>query len=181
MDGDNVIEALRQMDGSSEQTKNNQRNPGSLKHILVPTDLTPDARKAVDYAVVLARDFGARLTLLHMHSSNFNCDYELGTNDYGDEDRYRAEAEKGLKEWRADYKEEGTSIDICCRVGVPCEEIAAAASESKTDLIVISTQHYHWFDHLMNGSDAERIVCRAHCPILVVPEDSGYQQGANSY
>jgi universal stress protein A len=175
MGGDKVIEALRQMDGSSEPTENNQRNPGSLKHILAPTDLTRDARKAVDYAVALARDFGARLTLLHVHNSNFNCDYVFGTNDYSDEDRYRAEAEKGLRQWRGDYKEEGTCIDICFRVGAPCEEIAAAASESKTDLIVISTHHYHWLDHLMNGSDAERIVRRARCPILVVPEDSGYR------
>ena len=163
------------MDGSREQTENDQRNPGSLKHILAPTDLTPGAQNAVDYAIAVARDFGARLTLLHVHNSNFNCDCVLGTNDYSDEDRYRAEAEKGLRQWRADYKEEGTGIDICFRVGVPCEEIAAAASESKTDLIVISSQHYYWFDHLMNGSDAERIVPRARCPILVVPEESGYQ------
>ena len=173
MDDDEAIEALLQTDDSSEQSEGDRRNPGSLKHILAPIDLTPDARKAVDYAVALARDVGARLTLLHVHNSNFNCDYVLGPNDYSEEDRYRAEAEKGLRQWRADYKEEGTGIDICFRVGVPCEEIAAAANELKTDLIVISTHHYHWFDHLMNGSDAERIVRRAPCPILVVPQESG--------
>jgi hypothetical protein len=94
-----------------------------------------------------------------------------------EEDRYRAEGEKGLRQWRADHKEGGTGIDICFRIGVPCEEIAAVAKELKTDLIVISTHHYHWFDHLMNGSDAERIVRRAPCPILVFLRRVGNNKG----
>jgi nucleotide-binding universal stress UspA family protein len=147
-------------------------SPIQLKKILVPTDLTADAEKAVDYAVNLARGFGARLTLLHVYNSDFNCDYVLGTNNFSDEDRYRAEAEKALRQLCVDYRADYTGIDWCYRVGAPCEEIAAAAKELETDLIVISTHNYRWFDHLMNGSDAERIVRRVSCPILVVPQDS---------
>jgi nucleotide-binding universal stress UspA family protein len=51
------------------------------------------------------------------------------------------------------------------------EEIAASAKELKSDLIIISTHNYHWSDHLVSGSDAERIVRRVWCPILVVPQD----------
>jgi nucleotide-binding universal stress UspA family protein len=169
MNADEAKELLRMRD-RRQVTGEVQRNPTALLHILAPTDLTLDAQKAVDYAVALARDFGARLTLLHVYKSNFGDDYVFGANNYSDEDRYRAEAEKALRQICVDYKEKYTGIDNCYRVGVPCEEIAAAAKELKSDLIVISTHNYHWFDHLMNGSDAERIVRRVSCPILVVPQ-----------
>ena len=95
----------------------------------------------------------------------------FGANNYSDEDRYRAKAEKALRQMCVDYKEKYTGIDNCYRVGVPCEEIAAAARGLKSDLVIISTHNYHWLDHLINGSDAERIVRRVSCPILVVPQD----------
>jgi nucleotide-binding universal stress UspA family protein len=166
---DGAIKGLRQMQDRDGVTGG--RNPTALRHILAPTDLTRDAQKAVDYAVGFARNFGARLTLLHVYNSDFNCDYVLGCNDFSDEDRYRAEAEKALRQLCVDYRAEHTGIDCCYRVGVPCEEIAAAAKELATDLIIISTHNYHWFDHLVNGSDAKRIVRRVSCPILVVPQD----------
>ena len=165
--GDAVSETSRQPERLTSEV-----SPIQLKKILVPTDLTADAEKAVDYAVNLARGFGARLTLLHVYNSDFNCDYVLGTHNFSDEDGFRAEAEKALRQLCVDYRADYPGIDWCYRVGAPCEEIAAAAKELETDLIVISTHNYRWFDHLMNGSDAERIVRRVSCPILVVPQDS---------
>jgi hypothetical protein len=38
-----------------------------VKRILAPTDLTPDGRKAVEYALALAKHFNARLTLLNVY------------------------------------------------------------------------------------------------------------------
>ena len=40
-----------------------------LKRILAPTDLGPDARKSVDYAIALAEHFNAQLTLLHVYAA----------------------------------------------------------------------------------------------------------------
>src|SRR5271157_2118963 len=77
LNGDESIGELRQMQDRDEVTGGHQRNPTALRHILAPTDLTLDAQKAVDYAVNLARGFGARLTLLHVYNSDFNCDYVL--------------------------------------------------------------------------------------------------------
>ena len=173
MTSDKTTEDQRQIVDRSELTGDHQRHPASLKQILAPTDLTPDAEKAVDYAVALARAFGARLTLLHMYNSNFGDDYVFGANDYSDEHRYRAEAERALRQLCVDYKGEYTKIDTSYCVGIPCEEIAASAKELKSDLIIISTHNYHWFDHLVSGSGAERIVRCVSCPILVVPQ--GFQ------
>ena len=43
-----------------------------VKRILAPTDLTPDGRKAVEYAVALAEHFRARLTLLNVYENPHN-------------------------------------------------------------------------------------------------------------
>ena len=116
VNGDKATKERQQVRERGQVTER-QQNPTALKHILAPTDLTPDAQKAIDYAVALARDFGARLTLLHVYDSDFNCDYVFGANNYSDEDRYRAEAEKALRQLCAHYKETYTAIDHCYRVG----------------------------------------------------------------
>lgn len=144
--------------------------PAFVRHILAPTDLTPGAKKTVDCAIAFARVTGARVTLLHVHDTNLGPDYVVGRNDYSAEDAYRANAEKAMRQLRAEFKGQDIPIDICYRVGVPWEEVAIAATELEADLIFISTHNYKWIDHLLNGSDAKRMVRSAPCPVLVVPE-----------
>jgi universal stress protein A len=161
-----MIEELRK----TEDSVDHPRQGGFVRQILAPTDLTSDAKKAVNYAVAFARATGARLTLLHVHESDMGPNYVFGRNDYGEEDRYRADAEKALRQLRAEYEGEVAVIDTCYSVGVLWEEVAKVAAELKADMIIISTHSYNWINHLLEGSDAERMVRRAPCPVLVVPE-----------
>jgi nucleotide-binding universal stress UspA family protein len=166
MSSKEVVQAARGM----EDADRNVQAPAFVRHILAPTDLTPGATKTVDCAIAFARVAGARVTLLHVHDANLGPDYVVGRNDYSAEDAYRANAEKAMRQLRADFKGQETAIDICYRVGVPWEQVAIAATELEADLIIISTHNYKWFDHLLNGRDAERMVRSAPCPVLVVPE-----------
>jgi universal stress protein A len=144
--------------------------PACVRHILAPTDLTPAAKKTVDCAIAFARVTGARVTLLHVHDENMGPDYLIGCNDYSAEDAYRANSEKAMRQLRAEFKGQDTTIDICYRVGVPWEQVTIVATELGVDLIIISTHNYRWIDHLLNGSDAERMVRNAPCAVLVVPQ-----------
>jgi nucleotide-binding universal stress UspA family protein len=146
------------------------RSPAFVRHILAPTDLKPDAKKRVDCAIAFARTTGASVTLLHVQDANLGPDYVVGRNDYSAEDAYRENAEKAMRQLRAEFKGQDTVIDTCYRVGVPWEEVAIAAAELEADLIIVSTHNYNWINHLINGSDAERMVRSAPCPVLVVPE-----------
>jgi hypothetical protein len=58
-------------DTKKHQLFDREERSYEILHILAPTGLTLDAQKAVDYAVALPRDFGVRLTLLHVYNSNF--------------------------------------------------------------------------------------------------------------
>src|SRR5262245_23755216 len=46
------------------QVKSETRSPFTLKHILVPIDFSDCSKKALRYAVALAKQFGARLHLV---------------------------------------------------------------------------------------------------------------------
>src|SRR5262245_30536470 len=56
------------------------RHPIGLQRILAPTDLTPDGRKAVEYAVALAECFDAQLTPLHVYDAPGLYDYAQESN-----------------------------------------------------------------------------------------------------
>src|SRR5580704_6895604 len=52
--------------------------PIAIKQILVPTYLAEESQKAVSYGLVLARCFGAHLTLLHVYREPYSVDYLRG-------------------------------------------------------------------------------------------------------
>ena len=50
----------------------------------------------------------------------------------------------------------------------PRDQIVRAAGDLSADLLVISTHGYTGWKHFLFGSDAEKILERAPCPVLVV-------------
>jgi len=54
------------------------RFPITFERILVPTDLTVESERAVEYGLVLAQRFGAHLTLLHVCKESYAVEYMRG-------------------------------------------------------------------------------------------------------
>jgi nucleotide-binding universal stress UspA family protein len=154
-------------------TKKADTTAGSiqLRSILVPTDFSAPSLKALRYAAVLARQSGAKLTLLNVVEP-------IGaTPDFAynplvlDNEKVTAAAGEHLKKLAAKADlEEGLIEKTLVRNGVPYSEISSAAGSLKVDLIVIATHGYSGFKHLFMGSTAERVVRHAPCPVLVVRE-----------
>jgi nucleotide-binding universal stress UspA family protein len=57
-------------------------------------------------------------------------------------------------------------VDLEVRLGRPAEEIVAAATESKCDLIVLSTRGDTGLDRYLIGSVADRVARLAPCPVF---------------
>jgi nucleotide-binding universal stress UspA family protein len=53
--------------------------------------------------------------------------------------------------------------------GVSHKNIVDTAQRESVDLIVMSTHGRTGLDHIILGSVTEKVVARAHCPVLVVP------------
>jgi nucleotide-binding universal stress UspA family protein len=58
----------------------------------------------------------------------------------------------------------------CFRVGTAFEQIVREAESISADLIVMSSHCYSWLDRTLHGSDAERVLRRAPCPVLIAKE-----------
>lgn len=82
---------------------------------------------------------------------------------------WEKEAEKKLAELLARAKLEYREIAALQVTALhPRDQIVQAATDLSADLMVISTHGYTGWKHFLFGSDAERILEHAPCPVLVV-------------
>jgi nucleotide-binding universal stress UspA family protein len=140
-----------------------------FSRILAPTDFSHKSEIAVDYAVELARPMHAQLTLLHVFPERSAFDSAMREFPHGEWDQAKEEAQRKLAEEITRAKLTFREIDSLFRTGLDFrDEILSAAKEVSADLLVLSTHGYIGWKQLLFGSDAEKILERASCPILVV-------------
>ena len=141
----------------------------AFSEILVPTDFSSRSDRAVNYAVQLAGRLGAHLTLLHVVPTPYPIDYTLGGIPNGEWERVRHRADQKLEAVLQRAKIRYDSVDTLVRVGSDLhEEIVGAAREVHADLVVLSTHGYKGWKLLLFGSDADELLIKIPCPLIVV-------------
>jgi nucleotide-binding universal stress UspA family protein len=159
------------------KTKTTNRNkaataslvPLRIKSILVPLDFSPPSKKALGYAVAVARQFKAKLTLLHVVEPVATPDFAASFPLLMEDDDLMAAAKNELgRVVKATRVPRGMVEKILVRFGRSFHEIADAARTRRADLIIISTHGYTGLKHAVLGSTTERVVRHAPCPVLVV-------------
>ncbi len=141
-----------------------------IKSILVPVDFSLPSKKALEYAVPFARQFGAKITLL------FVLEPPVYTGDIGyiplevDNEASLKAATAKLNELAAQAVEPELLDQSLVRTGRPFQEITDIARSLNTDLIIIATHGYTGLKHALIGSTTERVVRHAPCPVLSVRE-----------
>jgi nucleotide-binding universal stress UspA family protein len=138
-----------------------------LRHILVPMDFSGFPRQALRYAVPLAAEFGAKITLLHVivpapYPS------EMGVMVIQQENLVKA-TRKELAELGRRLVPAKLRGKMVVRVGQPYSEITRAARQLKANLIVLTTHGHTGLKRVLLGSTAERVLRHASCPVLSVP------------
>lgn len=142
--------------------------PPKINSILVPIDFSTPSLKAFKYALDYAKEFHAKVTLLHVLEV-------LAVPEFAtypivpDSDRMEAVKRKLTQLATRRGAAPGVLAAVKVRTGVPFKEITRAAESLKIDLIVIATHGYTGLAHVLLGSTAERVVRHARCPVLVVP------------
>jgi nucleotide-binding universal stress UspA family protein len=140
----------------------------SVDHILVPTDYSEKAARALAWAVLQARAFGAKLTVLHVIPSSLH----FGT--FGYEPRPDREDRSEDRKRLTAYVEEqigksGAEVSILVEIGEPALKIREVAARRKVDLIVMGTHGTTRLEEMLFGSVADKVVHHSGCPVLVVP------------
>ena len=140
-----------------------------IKTILVPHDFSAGSAKALEYAVMMARRFGASLHLLHVCElpslmtvsmdacaiSCSDCSRRLGD----DANRELAQIASGI---------DGIKTTTEVLFGNPAHGIVTAVRTNAADLVVMGTHGHGPIAHIVMGDVAERVVRTAACPVLTV-------------
>ena len=141
-----------------------------LKTILVPVDFSSFSKKALEYAIAFAGQFGASVTLLHVVEPMVypeNCMSIPSATDDINGSLVDA-AKKRLDEERLAVEKQGVPVKVMTRLGRPYVEITEIARELGIDLIIVATHGHTGLKHVLLGSTAERVVRHAPCPVLTV-------------
>jgi len=148
-----------------------------IKKVLVAIDFSKLSYDALDYAINLARDLGAKLSVLYVvEPLEFAGVDVLGggliaTQSIVDEHLKQARRELERLKGKKLAGLEGATTAV--RMGRPAEEIVAAGGKGKANLIVLGTHGRSGLSHLLMGSVSERVVRHAQCPVVVVPTRRG--------
>jgi nucleotide-binding universal stress UspA family protein len=142
-----------------------------LKNILVPTDFGPPSARALDYGRHFARQFGARLHVLHTVESVMipgGAEVPVAAVE---------QVEKGLDSVARRHMDEAITADdrasiavitVVRTAGSAAKDIVEYAKSEDIDLIVMGTHGRGILQHLLMGSVAERVVRWGPCPVLTV-------------
>jgi len=143
----------------------------SVKTILHPTDFSPNAEHAFLTACSLAKDYKARLILLHVTAPIVSVLPEPVPNPLKP-----AESQESLK-WKFSWPQPpDPTIEVEHRVaeGDPPEEILRLALAVPCDMIVMGTQGRTGLERLLIGSVAEEVLRKASCPVLTIKMPEGF-------
>jgi len=160
---------------------------GSLfTKILYATDLSETAKKAASYALSLAHEYGAELTVINVipdliEEMSAGMGYDLAGH-FG-QDKLNSFYEEGLAESKAAMIERihgvlgeaGEELDNCTvqptvevKVGHPVKNIVDMAKNGGYDLVVLGTHGHSVLDELLLGSVARGVVKKCPMPVLTV-------------
>jgi nucleotide-binding universal stress UspA family protein len=143
------------------------------EHILCPVDFSELSDLALRYAVVGAREFNAKLTILHAEPFDIPRYFSRSQTD-----RFMKELAALKKEVKADLVEHvhdvlkgfinklNTNYVILDRQ--PAEAILDTAGKTGADLIILGTHGYGGVKRFFLGSVAQRIVENAQIPVFLV-------------
>ncbi|MFZ0682925.1 MAG: universal stress protein [Candidatus Cybelea sp.] len=142
-----------------------------FKHILVALDGSECSHKALDMAVRLAKEQGARCTVCNVVDVvRAAASMTFATGDLVtqwiatlNEDARRIESEAIAK-----YADSGVVIETKVLEGYPSSSLLDVAKKENADLIVMGSHGRTGLKRLWLGSVAESVVQEATIPILIV-------------
>lgn len=140
----------------------------TIKHILLPVDFSDASLLATQYALDLARRFGAKVHLLHVIEDPLVYVPMFDSSPMPSKQEFEQAAQTMLDNWILAADAAGLDIERRWVHGKPFVGIVQYAREHDADLIVVGTHGRGFAAHLLLGSVAEKVVRKAPCPVLTV-------------
>jgi nucleotide-binding universal stress UspA family protein len=149
----------------------------NIDSILLPTDFSECARRAVPVAAEFARLLGARVVCLHVVEPIVQ---PVGWTPLAEPmpvaelgEQLDTAAARDLPAFSRSEEFAGLDVEDLIAHGDPAAEIVRMAEERGVGLIVISSHGRTGLGRILFGSTAESVVRHARCPVLVVKPQEG--------
>jgi len=149
--------------------------PVLFKRIVCAIDFSDCSMHALNYAMSLAQEADAHLTVIHVTELPPDVPREAHENVLADPRslrEYVALAEEDrrgrLQDAIPDSVRAYCAVDTVLATGKPYQEILRVAEEQKADLLVVGIHGRGAVDRLLFGSTAQHLVRQAPCPVLTL-------------
>lgn len=134
--------------------------------ILVPTDGSDEVESAIDHAIALAAETGARIHALYVvDTATATAVPEAQWTTM--EEFLEGAGERALEAVTAQVAERDIPVQTALRHGTPHKEILAYVDERDVDLVVMGTHGRSGLDRVLLGSVTEKVIRQATVPVLV--------------
>lgn len=149
--------------------------PVLFKRIVCAIDFSDCSMRALNYAMSLAQEADAQLTVLHVlelppallpevHEPMLKRPQKIAKLIEDLEEDRRQQLSDAVPESVRAY----CTVESICATGKPYREILRVAAEQKSDLIVIGIHGRSAADLLFVGSTAQHVVRQSLCPVLTL-------------
>jgi nucleotide-binding universal stress UspA family protein len=138
---------------------------GSIRRILLATDLSPASEGASIQAMKLAHDLRADLLVVSVIDSSSRPVGGLRVNRI---DQLRDARERAAQALAARGHREDVSVSFLVWEGEPGEAIVEAADSEQVDIVIVGSHGRGAVGRFIIGSVSDYVVRNANCPVLVV-------------
>jgi nucleotide-binding universal stress UspA family protein len=143
---------------------------GTINRILVGVDGSDNARKALEWAILLGSTLDAEIVAVYAVGllTDLGDGVEVPSHTHLAEIRERFESD-----WCSPLLESGRAHRLLCLDGPPSLVLVRAATDETADLIVVGTRGAGGLTELVLGSTSLHLLEHAGRPVLIVPPASG--------
>ncbi|MFC7129495.1 universal stress protein [Haloferax chudinovii] len=137
--------------------------------ILVPTDGSKAAERAIDHALDLAETYDARIHALYVVDTSIYTSLDAGADVVID--ALEREGDAATRHVREAAEEAGIDVQVEVVTGTAYRSIREYTDDHDIDLVVMGTHGRTGLSHYLLGSVTERVVRTSPVPVLTIRLD----------
>lgn len=139
-----------------------------FKTILVPTDASESAQRALKVALDLAKEFGSRIVLFHVVYTPEALGYTLSGGITVPQDEISIYGREALNVALAGVDIKDVPIEKRQKPGHPAAAILEEIEKEDFDLVVMGSRGYGPISGVLLGSVSQHVLSKAKCPVMIV-------------
>ena len=151
------------------------RSLSTIKKILAPTDLSENSRWGIQYALVVAAELDAAVTIYYVVTGNDIAGFRRRRKETARVASHTGDFLPGYQLRLRSFVEENFSAFTTAKVsqkvefGTPEIRIIEMANTEEVDWIIMATRGMRGLSRIVLGSITEEVIRNAPCPVLAIP------------